>query len=207
MHAMIPLALLEALQGADVLPDGNDADGPFAELAATRFGGSATVAAQIQRYADLAGRDADVDAEEVIGLLRLVARRPDADLVLADAGRRAGRRAARCASRTARLLMSVSPSGWRRRIARRVVRHLGDRLLDLHLEWPDTIRWRDRAGIGRGDLAGVTCRMVGAAAAELVRAFVPFEGALFHVRCGRDGDEQRCAWSTERPPASTGVEP
>src|SRR3989442_6379743 len=38
-------------------------------------------------------QDARVDASHVEALLRLVGRRPDADLVFADAGRRASRRA------------------------------------------------------------------------------------------------------------------
>src|SRR2546422_6936534 len=48
-----------------------------------------------REYEAMVRRDAAADPAHVEALLRLVGRRPDADLVFADAGRRAARRAVR----------------------------------------------------------------------------------------------------------------
>src|SRR5438309_4676973 len=50
---------------------------------------------QLREYEGMVRRDAPADSSHVEALLRLVGRRPDADLVFADAGRRAARRAVR----------------------------------------------------------------------------------------------------------------
>ncbi|HRP08525.1 MAG TPA: hypothetical protein PLL69_08555 [Gemmatimonadales bacterium] len=92
--ALIPLALLEAVQNIDTPAD----DGLGAlehELAVKRLGLSPTVAAQIGRYRERAEVGDEIDRDEVLAVFRLVGRRPDAELVLADAGRRAARHAAR----------------------------------------------------------------------------------------------------------------
>src|SRR5439155_1394289 len=54
---------------------------------------SHTVAMQLAQYEAMVRRDARADPAHVEALLRLVGRRPDADLVFADAERRAARRA------------------------------------------------------------------------------------------------------------------
>src|SRR5437773_8487596 len=48
---------------------------------------------QLDEFEQLVRKDARVEPSHVEALLRLVGRRPDADLVFADAGRRAARRA------------------------------------------------------------------------------------------------------------------
>src|SRR5947208_8559152 len=65
------------------------------ELLSKRLGLSNTVAMQLAQYEAMVRRDARADPAHVEALLRLVGRRPDADLVFADAGRRAARRAVR----------------------------------------------------------------------------------------------------------------
>src|SRR5207248_3137521 len=65
------------------------------ELLSKRLGLSATVAMQLREYEGMVRRDAPADSSHVEALLRLVGSRPDADLVFADAGRRAARRAVR----------------------------------------------------------------------------------------------------------------
>src|SRR3989442_270113 len=93
-HRMLTLAVLEAVRNLDTPVEDGLAE--FAdELLVKRLGLSSTVAMQLTQYEALVRRDAGVDAAHVEALLRLVGRRPDADLVFADAGRRAARRAVR----------------------------------------------------------------------------------------------------------------
>ncbi|MGH2670585.1 MAG: hypothetical protein ACRDH5_15965, partial [bacterium] len=94
VHSIVPLAVLEAVKNLDTPVE--DGLTEFAEeLLVKRLGLSPTVAMQLAEYEQLVRRDARVDAAHVEALLRLVGRRPDADLVFADAGRRAARRAVR----------------------------------------------------------------------------------------------------------------
>src|SRR3989442_14867959 len=91
---MAPLAVLEAVRNLDTPVE--DGLSEFAEeLLSKRLGLSATVAMQLREYEGMVRRDAPADQSHVEALLRLVGRRPDADLVFADAGRRAARRAVR----------------------------------------------------------------------------------------------------------------
>src|SRR6266480_1394327 len=92
VHSIVPLAVLEAVKNLDTPVEDGLAE--FAEeLLVKRLGLSSTVQMQLEEYELLARKDARVDASHVEALLRLVGRRPDADLVFADAGRRAARRA------------------------------------------------------------------------------------------------------------------
>src|SRR5205823_4719221 len=89
-HSIVPLAVLEAVRNLDTPVE--DGLSEFAEeLLSKRLGLSATVAMQLREYEGMVRRDAPADSSHVEALLRLVGRRPDADLVFADAGRRAAR--------------------------------------------------------------------------------------------------------------------
>ena len=97
-----------------------------------RLGLSPTVAAQIQRYRQAADKRTGIELDEVVSVLRLVGRRPDAPLVFADAGRRAARYAARSKARPARTLARMSPS----RVSARASR------------WAPRRGWRARSSAG-----------------------------------------------------------
>lgn len=193
VHTILPLGLLLSLQEADQLPD--LAGEPFGDLASVRFGGSTTVAAQITRYRELLGRGSDVDSAEVAGLIRLVARRPDADLVLADAGRTAGRLAAE-RSGMGMAVRAVSPRRVKRWSGRRKLRRVCADVFGVTFDGDDAATWADPAELGTGDLAGSTCRLIGSATAELVRTYTGFEGALFHTTC-RARNHEVCSWAPE----------
>src|SRR5690348_1027717 len=83
---------------------------------------SATIAMQVNEYAALVRRDASVDPVNVEALLRLVGRRPDADLVFADAGRRVARRAAARTAGAAKWIARAGPRGLGYVVARRAAR-------------------------------------------------------------------------------------
>src|SRR5438876_12061633 len=94
IHSIVPLAVLEAVRNLDTPVE--DGLSEFAEeLLSKRLGLSPTVALQLVQYEAQVRRDAGADPAHVEALLRLVGRRPDADLVFAGAGRRGGRRAVR----------------------------------------------------------------------------------------------------------------
>jgi len=192
--AIIPLSLLEAIRNLDT-PVEDGLDELAEEIVVRRLGLSPTVAAQIQRYRQAAERDVGIEQDEVVSVLRLVGRRPDAPLVFADAGRRAARYAARSGARPARTLARMSPTGMGRRIALRAVARLSRDVFggDLHAQSQGSeVSMRDPLSI----LAlpdGAACSFFGAVYGELLRSMTAFEGAMLHEQCrSRGGDA--CVW-------------
>jgi len=149
----------------------------------------------LREYEGMVRRDATADQAHLEALLRLVGRRPDADLVFADAGRRAARYAARSGGRSARTVARVSPAGLGRRVALRSAARLARRVFggDLRAPEHDTeVRMTDLLSI----LAvpdGAACTFYGAAYGELLRCLMAFEGAMLHERCRSRGDDA-CVW-------------
>ena len=192
--ALLPLSLLEAIRNLDT-PVEDGLDELAEEIVVRRLGLSPTVAAQIQRYRAVAEREGTVELDEVVSVLRLVGRRPDAPLVFADAGRRAARYAARSRSRSARTFARVSPSALRRRVSLRAAARLARRVFDGELRAPayvTEVRMADPLSI----LAfpdGAACAFYGSAYGELLRCLTAFEGAMLHERCRSRGDDA-CVW-------------
>ena len=133
--AIVPLSLLEALRNLDT-PVEDGLDELAEEIVVRRLGLSPTVAAQIQRYRAAAEKQGSVELDEVVSVLRLVSRRPDAPLVFADAGRRAARYAARSRSRSSRTLVRVSPAGMARRVSLRAAARLARKVFGGELRAP-----------------------------------------------------------------------
>jgi len=189
VHSIVPLAVLEAVRNLDTPVE--DGLSEFAEeLLVKRLGLSRTVQVQLVEYEGLARRDRRVDAGHVEALLRLVGRRPDADLVFADAGRRAARRAvrrasvlARVAARTARSLGYVVARGAARAV-------FGG---DLRREQQVPVaRVTDPMAVNATP-DGSACGFYAAGFTELLRLLVGFEGAMLHTECRSRGAE-RCEW-------------
>jgi hypothetical protein len=193
--AIIPLSLLEAIRNLDT-PVEDGLEELAEEIVVRRLGLSPTVAAQIQRYHQAADRDVGIDQDEVVSVLRLVGRRPDAPLVFADAGRRAARYAARSGG-PARTLARVSPAGVGRRIALRAAARLSRDVFggDLKAKSQGSeVSMRDPLSI----LAlpdGAACAFFGSAYGELLRSLTAFEGAMLHEQCRSRGGEA-CVWTS-----------
>ncbi|NNG16502.1 MAG: hypothetical protein HKM89_08475 [Gemmatimonadales bacterium] len=193
-HAVFPLSLLEAMRSLDrPVEDGIDAANH--ETKARRLGLSSTVASQIERYRGLAKSEAALPAEEVASVFRLVGRRSDAELVLADAGRRAARHAARSAGLTFRVLRRSAPRGLRSWLGVRDAVRLSRRVFGARLamgaggpEAEMEARFSPVLSLGEG-----ACAFHGAALHELLRFLTGFEGALVHESCCGRGDEV-CRW-------------
>ena len=198
IHAIVPLALLEALREADVLPDDGGIDAFGDERGTVKFGQSATVARQITQYTDLAQRDGKVDVKELAALLRLVSRRSDASLVFGEAGRRSGRRAADRVPAMLRLARRWTPGTLGNYVGRALVRRAAAEVLGIIVDKTSTAQWPDDAGMAAHSEDGSACELFGAATAELFRRFTSFDGALFHVTCRTRSDDM-CRWSTTPP--------
>ena len=121
--AFLPLSLLEAVRNLDT-PVEDGLELLAEDIVARRLGLSNTVAAQISRYKYTADRSGSVNDDELVSVLRLVGRRPDAALVFADAGRRAARYAVHASGRSTRALVRASPRFLGRRLASRALRRL-----------------------------------------------------------------------------------
>lgn len=191
-HAILPLSLLEAMRNLDTpIDDGLSELAP--ELISKRLGLSTTVASQIERYRDAADHGDAITLDEVVSVFRLVSRRTDAQLVFADAGRRAARYAAQQAGGQA--LLKASPVPVRRRLGRRMAARVARRLFGADIKplgqlaevrLPESLA--SRAGAD-----GDGCYFYGAVFAELLRVLSGFEGAMLHDRCRAKGDNT-CYW-------------
>jgi hypothetical protein len=195
IHSIVPLAVLEALRNLDTPVE--DGLGEFAdELLAKRLGLSATVRMQLAEYEALVRRDARVAPALVEALLRLVGRRPDADLVFADAGRRAARRAMRRTFLGARIVARLAPNAIGFRVARSAARGVFGGDLRREARVPVATISAPLAVQATPD--GAACALYAAAFAELLRLFTGFEGAMLHTAC-RAGGAERCEWRAALP--------
>lgn len=194
IDAILPLSLLEAMRNVDT-PVEDGLEELAGEIVAKRLGLSPTVAAQIARYDWAAGRGAPVSLEEALAVFRLVGRRPDAELVFADAGRRAARRAAREAGVAPRALIGIVPGAAARPLGLGLARRLARRVFAGELTLKDAeAAAQVPAPLGLEDVPeGRACDFYGAAFAELLRGLAGFEGAMRHIRCRARGDDQ-CQW-------------
>jgi len=187
VHSIVPLTVLEAVKNLDTPVE--DGLTEFAEeLLVKRLGLSPTVAMQLAEYEQLVRRDARVDGAHVEALLRLVGRRPDADLVFADAGRRAARRAVRRVFGPLRLFGHFAA----RRAARAVLG--ADLVRERHVP---VARVTDPIAINATP-DGAACGFYGAALAELLRLLVGYEGAMLHTVCRATGGAS-CEWRAAPP--------
>jgi len=192
--AALPLTLLEALRALDTpRRDALDEDHP--ELNAKRLGLNRTVEVEIARLARLAARGGRVPGQEFAALQRLVARRPDANLVFTDAGRRAARHAWAGDGAVLRRAMGALPRRLRWALGGRAARRLAAATLGVDL--------RAHGGVATATLGdsiavvtapGPACSFVGAGIAELLRILTGFDGAMLHVTCRARGDAS-CTWS------------
>lgn len=196
--AILPLSLLEAIRNLDT-PVEDGLEVLAEEIVARRLGLSATVANQIDRYKETMAREGSVPEDELVSVLRLVGRRPDAPLVFADAGRRAARYAVRAGARSAKTVLRVSPDPVRNRLALRAVRRLAKEYFRGEItpkaQVPEIRITAPLAVTAMPD--GAACAFYGAAFGELLRTLTDFEGAMVHEQCQGRGD-QVCSWRAHR---------
>lgn len=191
---IIPLSLLEALRNLDT-PVEDGLEELAGEIVSKRLGLSATVAAQIARYQDQVRRDEGVTIDEAVSVFRLAGRRPDAQLVFADAGRRAARHTARKGPVLSRAAVRIAPGGLGRSLGAGAASRAAKRVLSIDMKvgesGAEAEASRPLSILALPDGSG--CSFYGAALAELLRVLTGFEGAMIHERCRGKGDSS-CAW-------------
>lgn len=165
------------------------------ELTTKRLGMSHTVERQIARYERLAEREERVPRDDVLALFRLAERRPDADLLFADAGRRAGRRATARIGGMRLALYRALPGrvgrwyGWR--LAARTLRSILD--VELAHERGGFVAQSPEPVTHQVSTQGTACAFMGSAIAAILRGYTDFEGAVVHERCRAQGADH-CHW-------------
>ncbi len=152
VDALFPLSLLEAVRNVDTPMDLLDTE-YVDELRNKRFGLSDTVYTQIKRHTEAVRKGQRTGSDEVIGLAKLIGRRPDAEAVFRAAGRYTARQSYQTISSLNRSLMRLSAGGPReaagfplreenRRAVPRRQRTAGRRLSDGRRAAPDHARHR-----------------------------------------------------------------
>lgn len=197
LNARLPLSLLEAVRAMDT-PDFEPDAELVHELRNKRFGLSETVNAQIRRYNEMVRKPQRVQYDEVLALSRLIGRRPDADLVFREAGRRIARAALSELSTTTRRAALSLPSMIGRPIALRQLRRMSRDFLGGKLQ-------RQGGAIVLEVLAPVSadaaprsagCGLYEAALREALLTLAGAEGMVEHVACRARGDAS-CQWRTD----------
>jgi hypothetical protein len=195
---LLPLALLESMRAHDrpreVLEDEN-----LAESLPRRLGLTGVVESQIHRYEEAARRGRPVPADEVLDLIRLVLRRPDAEPILREAGAELARRYFARLPAAATTALAILPRSARLGAAKRSVRALFRRILGTgRLELgarPFTVRIREPL-TARIEGAGTACVLYGAAIEELIHLYTRQRPRLAQSRCAGRGEEC-CEWTLE----------
>lgn len=194
--AMLPLALLESVRAHDrpeeVLEDEN-----LTASLPRRFGLSDVIHSQIRRYEEARRKGRPIPARELVDLLRLVIRRPDAEEVLDEAGRGVvekylagmpGRRA-----RVARLLPRPLARAALVRRARHFARRIAAGAEPVVLKGPVRLQLR-RSITAEVDPGGVACRLYAGALQALADRYLRAGVTVEHARCEARGEET-CEWT------------
>lgn len=190
----LPLALLRAVRETDTPPElmpEEDLEAAFPQ----RLGLSGVIDSQIREFRRLARRRRRVEIRQVEALLKLIARRPDADRIFESAGHALAERKFR-RLRGLRRLARHLPEALRYRIAARALRSAsGDVLIATDVSVvPSPFELRaDETLTARVDPDGRACRLYGALAAGSVEAYGASPGSVLHLECEGRGDEC-CVW-------------
>jgi len=204
--AAMPLALLESVRAHDH-PGEILQDEDVTVSLPRRLGLSGVVETQIQRYQSTGRAGRTVSLNEVFALVRLVLRRPDAELILRETGYRiADQRYAAVPRFVARLYRSLplrlTLLGTFRRV-RRAFRelHVGDEIAIQRQPLAVRVHGSNTA---RLDPTGTACGLYTATLEQYVRLFTGRGWEVRHVHCEAKGQGE-CAWwaePAEAPPAS-----
>lgn len=194
--AVLPLALLESVRAHDrpeeVLEDEN-----LTVSLPRRLGLSDVIHAQIRRYEDARRRGRPIAARELVDLIRLVIRRPDADEILDEAGRGvvfrylegAGDRRARIAHRMPRPIARRALLRRARLLARRIA---AGAEADVDRK-PSRVRLNDSI-TADVDPGGAACALYTSAFRALAERYMKGDIRVEHNRCEARGDET-CEWT------------
>lgn len=190
---ILPLALLRAVRAHD-LPTEILEDEDLTVSLPRRLGLKDVIEAQIRRYEQLGRRG--VPVTEVIDLLRLVLRRPDAEAILRDAGRQVAREylqgVATATAAAARVMPTPARVATLRAATRRMLRRVVGRGAIEVSGKPLTVRISNAITAIMG-VTGTACAFYASAIEELASAYTRVQVAAHHDRCAARGDDA-CEW-------------
>lgn len=195
---LFPLILLETLRDRD-RPDEVLEDEDLSVSLPRRLGLSDVVLVQIRRFQEEARAKRLQSTPNVIDLLRLVVRRPDATEIFNEAGRRIARHSWSERTGFMRGLLRVMPNPIPRIAARRAARRMfrqiaGDSALSVG-RWPVDVRMKNSL-TARADPAGDACAFYAGAFAEIMELHTGKRYRVIHDPCvARGGDE--CQWTIQ----------
>ncbi len=192
--ARLPLALLEAVRAVDTPATELDAE-LVGELRNKRLGLSETVHQQIRRYGEAVRGGQRIPYDEVLALVRLIGRRPDADLVFRETGLRWARLLLGSVSAIRRSAARGLPALIARPAALRILRLLARRHMDGRVVRQGSTLLLEVTAPVSADAAphAAGCGLYEAAFRELLLRLADIEGAVDHVMCRARGDTS-CQW-------------
>lgn len=197
VDALFPLSLLEAVRNVDTPIDQLDTE-YVDELRNKRFGLSETVYAQIKRHTEAVRKGQRTGQDEVIGLAKLIGRRPDAEAVFRAAGRYTARQSYRTISPVSRQMMRLMPAALARPMAYRHARKIAGRYLGGNVRRVGAFLIVDvPRSLMLGTAPGsVGCTYYEAALRELLLRLIGSIGTVEHVHCAARG-EGTCEWRAD----------
>jgi bacteriochlorophyll 4-vinyl reductase len=195
---VFPLILLETMRDMDRPEEVLEGENLAASMP-RRLGLSDVVFTQIHRFKDAVKRKQLQRAETVVDLLRLVIRRPDADEIFEEAGRRVARHFWELRSAAFRRTVRWLPQGAKMRSARKAALKLfrqlaGDGKFDVGLK-PVSLMIA-RSITAEADPGGAACAFYTGVLAELVTEYTGRRHSATHSRCEARG-APACEWVTQ----------
>jgi bacteriochlorophyll 4-vinyl reductase len=193
--AYLPLSLLLAVRAHD-RPGEILEDEDLTLSLPRRLGLSGVIEREIQHYERAEKRGRRVEAVDVVNLIRLVLRRPDAEAILRDTGERVAEEYLRRVPGGWRRLARALPTGpslaLGRRAARRLLRRLiGEGRVEI-TGHPAGVRVK--SALTRGDATGTACGLFAAAVVTVIRAYAGERASLHHANCASTGAAW-CEWT------------
>jgi bacteriochlorophyll 4-vinyl reductase len=194
---VFPLLLLETMRDQD-RPEEVLEDEDVSVSLPRRLGLSDVVGVQIRRFQAEVRQRRPQTAEQVEDLIRLVLRRPDAEAIFAEAGRRVAvhfwMQRPPLMRRTVRLLPRWLALKAAQRAGRRMFRQLTSGKLELN-RWPVELRIHHSVS-SHGDPSGSACAFYASALGELLHRYTGRRYRVLHPRCQTRGGET-CEWTLE----------
>lgn len=193
---VFPLLVLEALRDSDRPAEVLEGEDVTSSLP-RRLGLSDVVMVQIRRFQGEVKARRLQRAADVEDLIRLVIRRPDAEEIFHEAGRRVARQAWAERSGVVRGALRFSPHPVARlaaaRAGRRLLRVLtGPQGVSLR-RWPVELRIHDSL-TARADPGGAACIFYSGVLEEVLQLYTGRAYRAHHTRCEARGDEV-CEWT------------
>lgn len=193
---VFPLILLETMRDMDRPEEVLEGENLTASMP-RRLGLSDVVYGQIHRFREETKKKRLQTPATVADLIRLVIRRPDADEIFEEAGRRVARRAWAEKSGAARRTLKLMPSGMRLRAASRGARRLlgelaGNAQVEVSAR-PFMARLRGSL-TAHADPGGPACAFYTGALSELMTQYTGRSYAAQHARCETSGADC-CEWN------------